>query len=70
MSKADAKRSAIEAKQLINQMMTENSTIEIEELTNEIVALVISASETRIAALNEEADKMEAAIRAWRPPTE
>jgi hypothetical protein len=70
MSKADAKRNAIEAKQLINQMMTENSTIEIEELTNEIVALVISASETRIAALNEEADKMEAAFRAWKPPTE
>lgn len=69
MSKADAKRSATEAKQLLNQMMSENSTIEIEELTNEIVALVISASETRIAALNEEADKLEAAFRAWNPPT-
>jgi hypothetical protein len=53
MSKADAKRSAVEARKLINLMMTETDPSEVEDLANEIVALVIFVSEQRIAALDD-----------------
>ncbi len=52
MSKAEAKRSAVDARKLISQMMTETDPSEVADLANEIVALVIAASEARIEALD------------------
>lgn len=52
MSKAEAKRSAVDARKLISQMMTETDPSEVEDLANEIVALVIAASEARIEVLD------------------
>ena len=52
MSKAEAKCSAVDARKLISQMMTETDPSEVEDLANEIVALVIAASEARIEFLD------------------
>ena len=52
MSKAEAKRSAVEARKLISLMMAETDPSEVQDLANEIVALVIAASEARIEALD------------------
>jgi hypothetical protein len=52
MSKADAKRSAVEARKLISLMMTQTDPSEVEDIANEIVALVIAASEARIEVLD------------------
>lgn len=53
MSKAAAKRSAVEARKLISLMLVETDPSEVQDLANEIVALVITASEELIAALDD-----------------